>query len=422
MVEYEHLTAGEKLDYIIRQRLIYPVFQPIVSLRDGKTLGFEALSRISVAGLFENVEEMFLCAEEEGKVWGLEQVCRCAVLEYIKEQKGKFDEMDAKLFINVNPKVLYDKKFETGFTKEFIKQYGIPVDRIVIEMTERQQVEDETGFLAVIDHYRMQGYQIAVDDVGSGYSGLNRICNLTPGYIKLDMNLIKGISCNPTKLALLKALVEFSVNSGTLLIAEGIETEKEMEMLIDLGVQYGQGYYLAKPSRLLKSCGGKAHKEIIEKNKQDFIKKSMGINGSYIKNMVIPGITVSPHVKIGSVLSYLDKNRDALGVCVVEKEKVTGVLTREKLLKKLGALSGYSMYYNKEIGELADKDFLQVEGESSICNVADIAMEREIDSLYDFIVVKENEKYLGIVTVRDLLQNAVKVINLPGSTPICQRN
>lgn len=73
MIEYEHLTAGEKLDYIIRQRLIYPVFQPIVSLRDGKTLGFEALSRISVAGLFENVEEMFLCAEEEGKVWGLER-------------------------------------------------------------------------------------------------------------------------------------------------------------------------------------------------------------------------------------------------------------------------------------------------------------------------------------------------------------
>lgn len=282
MMEHKPMTVWDRLDNIIRQELIVPVYQPIISLKDGSTLGFEALSRISAGGLFDNVEDMFFSAEKCGKIWELERVCRRAVLEQIREQKGRFDKMNAKLFINVNPKVLYDEKFQTGFTKEYLKQYEIPVERIVFEITERQQVEDETGFMAAVDHYKSQGYQIAVDDVGSGYSGLNRICNLAPGYMKLDMNLIKNITGNPTKIALLKGLVEFSVNCGTLLIAEGIETQKQMEMLIELGVQYGQGYYLAKPSRQLQSCGGKAKKEILAKSRRD--RK---------QNLYLPGSTAS---------------------------------------------------------------------------------------------------------------------------------
>lgn len=116
----------------------------------------------------------------------LEQVCRRAILRGVYEQKETFDQYDAKLFINVNPKVLRDEKFREGFTREYTKRYGIETERIVFEVTERERVEDEKSFQQAVEHYKMQHYQIAIDDAGSGYSGLNRICSLTPNYIKLD--------------------------------------------------------------------------------------------------------------------------------------------------------------------------------------------------------------------------------------------
>lgn len=251
MMDIEHEKQNQ-LENIIVNQYITPVFQPIVSLQDGSVLGFEALSRMTQPGVFDNIEELFKCAEDNGLIWQLEQVCRRAVLHEIFCQKETFDQYNGKIFINVNPKVLYDEKFRLGFTKEYTKRYGIDTERIVIEITERERIENETLFQEAVNHYKMQNYQIAIDDLGSGYAGLNRVCNLSPKYIKLDISLIRDIHKNPIKYAIIKGMVEFSHNSGTLLIAEGIETKKELELLIDLGVQYGQGFYLSKPAKELQ--------------------------------------------------------------------------------------------------------------------------------------------------------------------------
>ena len=422
----------ERLARIIEKRLIHPVFQPVVSLRDGKTIGYEALSRVTEEGVFDNIEEMFQCAESCGEIWHLEQVCRRAILASVSRQNEYFEKSGAKLFINVNPKVLYDEKFKAGFTKEYTRRYGIDADRIVIEVTERQRIEDEVGFVEAVNHYKTQNYQIAIDDMGSGYSGLKRVCMLSPNYIKLDMDLIRDVHKNPTKLALIKGLVDFSVNSGTMLIAEGIETKKELEVLISLGVQYGQGFYLGMPEKNLHPCTGKAYQEILLENSKKCAGQCIGEGRDCIKSVTTKGITVSPHVKVEKVLSYLEKNEDAIGICVLDGQHAVGTMTREKLQKKLSGRYGFSLYGGKEIGELADSDFLQVEGTSSISNVANMAMEREKENLYDFIVVKENGQYLGIVTVQDLLQRAMKInvelakssnplTGLPGNVTINQQ-
>ena len=187
------------------------------------------------------------------------------------------DQYRAKIFINVSPKVLHDEKFREGFTREYTKRYGIDTERIVFEVTERERVEDEKSFRQAIEHYKMQHYQIAIDDVGSGYAGLNRICSLTPGYIKLDNALVRDVYKNPIKYAMIKGMVEFSHSSGTLLIAEGIETKKELELLIDLGVQYGQGYYLAKPEFRLHFDNQQAVEEILEKSTCNHMNNHLGV-------------------------------------------------------------------------------------------------------------------------------------------------
>lgn len=232
---------------------IYPVYQPIVSLKDGTILGYEGLSRIKGEGYFSHVEDMFKEAERTGKIWQLEQVCRKAVLQGINKQRDLFELKDRKLFLNVNPKILHDEKFQVGFTKEYLSRYSIDAEKIIFEVTERESVENTDDFVNALEHYKKQGYQIAIDDVGDGYASLNLICSVSPHFIKLDIHLIRNMIQNQINYAMIKGLVEFSLNSGILLIAEGIETKQELDMLIELGVQYGQGYYLYRPMPQLQT-------------------------------------------------------------------------------------------------------------------------------------------------------------------------
>ncbi|MBO5239033.1 MAG: GGDEF domain-containing protein [Lachnospiraceae bacterium] len=400
---------AEHLETIIKDQLITPVFQPIVSLQDGSVFGFEALSRITQDGLFANVEDMFRYAEHTNNIWNLEQVCRRAILRAISQQKDSFDSYHAKLFINVNPKVLHDDKFQAGFTREYTSRYGINTDRITFEVTERERVQDEESFTNAINHYKLQDYQIAIDDVGVAYSGLNRICSLTPNYIKLDTALVRNVHNNPTKYALIKGLVEFSVNSGTRLIAEGIETQKELAVLIDLGVQYGQGFYLARPAAQLQACNSNIRQEIQERNQHKLSSHYQGISYFPVRNILRSALTVSSDTKVEQVLSYLKKNEDIIGICVIENQQVIGTLTREKFLKKLSGRYGFSLYSSKTIQHITCKNFLFVDANTPISNVTKLAMKREKDSLYDFIVVQNQNQYLGIVTVEDLLEKAMEI-------------
>ncbi len=133
---------------------------------------------------------------------------------------------------------------------------------IVFEITERNVIEDMEGFQNTIVNYKSQGYKIAIDDTGAGYSGLNLISEVCPDYIKLDMYLIRNIEKNRIKYAIIKGMSEFSKESRIPIIAEGIETYEELEKLIELGVEYGQGYYIQRPNCIIKEIDEKVIRDI----------------------------------------------------------------------------------------------------------------------------------------------------------------
>lgn len=254
-------TLKENFMDILENQRIRPVFQPIVSLKDGKIIGYEALSRIVEPREITCSEELFHLAGIYGKVWELEQLCRGKILEKyhnLKRTEGQ------KLFLNVNPIVIHDKEFCAGFTRGYLKQYGVNLKNIVFEVTERNAIDDVKGFKDTIRHYKSQGYQIAVDDAGSCYSGLNLICDIVPHYLKLDILLIKDIHKDAIKCAMVKAMVEFANLANIQLIAEGIECEEELKMLLKLGVHNGQGFFLRKPDEELKPVENAAM-EVIQK-------------------------------------------------------------------------------------------------------------------------------------------------------------
>ena len=266
------MKKNEELFEIINEGRIYPVFQQIVSLRDGKLLGYEALSRIKGKTKIKDMEDFFKLGAIYGRTWDIEKLCRKKILQAYAEFPE--DKKIGKLFLNVNPLVMQDDKFKQNYTKKQLDKRNINVNRIVIEVTERNTIENLEDFKETINHYKNEGYEIAIDDVGSCYSGLNLIANSNPRYIKIDMGLVRGINQDPMRQALVKGLVEMSNNTTFELIAEGIETEEELEMLMRLGVGYGQGYYIEKPNINLLPVSQYIVKKIIEGSNNE-LKKSM---------------------------------------------------------------------------------------------------------------------------------------------------
>lgn len=243
------MKKKEELQKILQEGRIYPVFQPIVSLRDGQLLGYEALSRIEGKTKIEGIEQIFELGVLHNKTWEIEKLCRKRILQTYSQFPD--DIKKGKLFINVDPLVIRDDKFKQSYTRKQLEKRNINKNKIVIEITERNSIDDWKTFKKTVNHYKDEGYEIAIDDVGSCYSGLNAIAKLNPGYIKIDMELVRGIDKDTVKQALLKGLVETSKHTEFELIAEGIETEEELKVLIKLGVHYGQGFLLGTPNLLL---------------------------------------------------------------------------------------------------------------------------------------------------------------------------
>lgn len=394
----------KKLSKILENEYIYPVYQPIISLSDGHIFGYESLSRISNNEFNMDIETMFRLADLEGKSWELEEICRKKAL---KNANRKIN--GTKLFLNVNPNIINDSEFTEGFTKRRLEKYGLASESIIIEITERVSVTNRKLFSKTIQHYKKQDYGIAIDDVGSGYSGLNTIVNIQPHYIKIDMNLIRDIDKDDIKQAMCKSLVDFCKNAEIDVIAEGIETEEELKMLIRIGVTYGQGYFLAMPSKKFEDINGEKIDMITSEHIKKYKENILSSVYPKIETLCNEALIVSPTEKCIDIHDMLIKNPLINEICILENQKIIGFITRTKLFEILGGRYGYTLHSTKKITSIAQSDFLKVNYNIPIDTVSKIAMQRPINQLYDPIVVEKDSLYLGIVTIKSILEATTKI-------------
>jgi EAL domain-containing protein (putative c-di-GMP-specific phosphodiesterase class I) len=260
-------AESKELERILKKNLITPVFQPIVNLQSGEIFAYEALSRGPQDSCLFRPDKLFTLAEKQNCLWRLDYLCRTQALLQAKNTLG-----DRKLFVNVDARVLYDKKFHQGSTAKLLKQCNLHSGSIVFEISEKSAITDYDSFRSVLENYQCQDYKIAIDDVGSGYSGLNLLAQVSPEFIKIDIGLIKNIDTDPIKKAIVKALADFSHTANIKTIAEGIERSEELKLLIELGINYGQGFYLGKPMPVLSVLSNNITEEIstIHLKKEEF--------------------------------------------------------------------------------------------------------------------------------------------------------
>lgn len=390
--------------YILEEKAIETVFQPIISLETGQIYGYEALTRGPINTVLHNPENLFDYALKTGKLWELENVCRANALKCAHELQA-----EGKLFLNANPNIMNDPKFKQGFTKEFLSHFQMDSDSIVFEITERETINNLKDFINTIDHYKRQYYQIAIDDVGSGYSGLNIITDVRPHFIKLDMKLTRNINKDRTKQLLVRSLCEFANYSQIHIIAEGIETMEELHTLIAMGVHFGQGYYIQKPNSKLFPVRSELISIIKKENNRKNSIISNRLTDTSIEHIATPLHMISSDMPISKVSKLMESNDSLPGFCIKENKKLIGVITRNKLHLKFSGPYGYSLYNKKPVSVIMSRQFMKVDASTPIDVVAKIAMKRDPLHLYDFITITKEDNYFGIVTVKDLLEKSMQL-------------
>jgi len=231
-----------ELKRIIDEESVNVSFQPIYFLKPMRLFGLEMLSRPQTNSSMISPEILFKNALKYGVYHEVEMI---GWRKAIKIAADLFDGRQ-KLFLNCDPYLVESDKFKT--VKEEFNSFGMSCNEIFLEITERSAVSAFEVFYERIKEYRQDGFKIAVDDMGKGYSSLESIIEIRPEAVKLDRHLVKGVSQDSYKSSIIKLFVSFCRENGIICVAEGIETKEDFDALIELGVEGGQGYYLYRPT------------------------------------------------------------------------------------------------------------------------------------------------------------------------------
>jgi EAL domain-containing protein (putative c-di-GMP-specific phosphodiesterase class I) len=240
--EAEVFSKGESLRSeilsVIKDQRFHCVFQPFVNLETGSVVGYEALTRFDGG---ERPDQRFLQAHSVGLGSELEALCAQTALDIARELPSEI-----WLSLNFSPAAIIDghaAKVVSGITRH-----------LVIEVTEHAQINN---YAAIRKAFKELGNcQLAVDDAGAGYTSLSHILELQPDFVKLDISMVRGVDTDPARQAMVAGMCHFASQSHTTLIAEGIETKAEADMLRQLGVplgeagMLGQGYLFGRPKPL----------------------------------------------------------------------------------------------------------------------------------------------------------------------------
>ncbi len=241
--ETELVLHELELRQILARQAITALYQPIVNLDDYSVIGYEALARGPAETPYEWPEALFTFARQSKLSRELDHQCKIAALAGARERPK-----DTKLFVNTLPSTLDDPDFTGDDSGAMLARYGLEPQDLVWELTERHAIEDYGAFQSIMKRYVDLGYNVAIDDLGTGYSSIQTITHVRPLYLKIDISLVSDIDTNLLKQELVSSLLVLASNINASLIAEGIETQGELEALKGLGIHMGQGYLLGRPS------------------------------------------------------------------------------------------------------------------------------------------------------------------------------
>ncbi|MCX7966646.1 MAG: GGDEF domain-containing protein [Syntrophorhabdaceae bacterium] len=381
-------------------------FQPIVNIHNGVCLGYEALLRKYEDVGFSSIQELFDEAYKDGCLFKFDILIRKKAIKKFLNIKHhhKF-----KLFFNLENRIIQSHDYKSGLTLEFIKEFNISPDMLCFEISERHEFNCSSNELNLIKTYKNQTYKIAIDDFGSGYSGLQLLYNTEPDYIKIDRFFINGIESDSKKKLFVTKVVNLAHILGILVIAEGVETEKEFYLCKEINCDYIQGYFIQRPTLDINELQ-ESYSKINAININD--KRDITMDRQLLNEKIeyIEPICVYNHEKkfftdLSVVFEAFRRNKNTSFFPVVNNHKEPVGIIREKELKEyVYSKYGKDLLMNKTIGKTI-MDFIIK------CQVADINTRLEkileyyaVDDISEGVLITENGRYVGFLSSRSLLK------------------
>lgn len=405
-----------ELRRIIQQRALQPLFQPILSLADGQVVGYEALIRGPVDSALHSPIQLFKTAVVCKALEPLEMLCReLSILAFAQAAVG------GKLYLNVNPLLLLTADHPSGLTKTMLQQAGLDPARVVIEISEQYQVEDAALLIKAVHHYRELGFLIAIDDLGSGFSGLKLWSELQPDIVKIDRYFISDVHRYPTKKAFVQNIIRLAKATGATVVAEGIETQEELQQCRELGADLAQGYLLGRPQV------GFSIKNVV---------KALFSTAYYahqvqdrVEQLLIDAPAVHLYTLATDVAELFRRDSRLQSLAVLQDECAVGLICRSELQALFAQPFGRALYEKKTIDQLMNTKPIIVEAERSLDEVSQVVAEDEYNAASWYFIICRQGKYAGLGSVRQLLKKisehklqharyANPLTLLPGNVPI----
>lgn len=402
---------------ILQHKLLTPLFQPLVTLTDGRIWGYEALIRGPSDSALHSPLLLFKTAQAFDLLEPLEMLCRELSINAFAAET-----VDGFLFLNVNPKLLLTSDHPSGLTKRYIQQAGLQPERIVIELSEQFQVEDTELFISAVKHYREFGFKVAIDDLGSGFSGLKLWSELQPDIVKIDRYFIDQLHRDPIKKAFVKNIIEIAKNTGSSIVAEGIETSEELLTCKELGADLGQGYLLGRPEADCRDVTAKAAQLLR-------IEKSLPLNES-LEPVISKVMAVDAHMPAQQVAAMFAHDKNLACVAVVDEwQQPVGIVSKGMINERFSHQFGRALYEKKAIKNCMEQAPVIVERKLSMDSVSAILSAEANEDASLYFIVTDNGKYYGLGSVRKVLRQisehkiqlaryANPLTLLPGNVPI----
>jgi diguanylate cyclase (GGDEF)-like protein len=412
-----HLTE------IVERRLLTALFQPIVDMRSGDIVGYEGLIRGPSDSPLHSPISLFKIAGQRHLTVRLEHLCRRVVLE-------KFAELGlpGRLFLNVSPESLIQRDARSGETLHYLHEVGISPARVIIELTESQPTYDYGLLREATMHYREMGFQIAMDDLGEGFSSLRLWSELRPEFVKIDMHFIQGINHDPVKLQFVRSIQEIAEKSGCQVIAEGIETQAELLAIRDLKIAFGQGYHIARPNCIPATT---LPAEVAKALKHAAVLQLRNINDRTVTavKLMRQVSAVDPNTPNEIVFEKFNADPELQAMPVVADGMPVGLINRHALIDRFARPYRHELYGKKPCSKFMDSAPLVVDKNISIQELSAIIVEAERHHLANGFIITDNGYYLGMGTGHDLVREITEMqmtaaryanplTQLPGNVPI----
>lgn len=428
-------SLGEALNVqtvaeVLARRALQAHYQPIVELKSGKVMGHESLIRGPLDSPLHFPDALFEAARSEELTLRLEHAC---VIEGLNSWASR--SQDKRLFVNLSAQTLVAMvdQFKLSGMMQSLQDLGIAPSALVIEITEHAAVTDLPRLIKVGSELKAVGMRFALDDFGEGRSSLRLWAEFLPEYVKIDKYFVRNVHNEAVKVQTIRGLMRLAETFGTSLIAEGIETEAELQVVRDLGIDFGQGYFLGRPSPVPAMTVLNAAAESFTNSKIAVMPELTRAAGSdfTVQRLSVPVPPFAPNSTNEDIARAFNNDPTLRSIALVDDGKPIGLLNRQSFIDRYAKPYFKEVYGRKPCLMFANTTPLLLDKFTGLDALTAVLTSSDQRYLNEGFIVTEGGRYFGLGTgeqlvrvVTEVRMEAARHANpltfLPGNIPISE--